>query len=54
MTKDELVNALARGAQAWVAEQLAGTSDDAAKDWDLNSQAYLREANAILEGKYGL
>ena len=50
MTKDELVNALAKGAQARVAEQLAETSDDAAKDWDLNSQAHLREAKAILEG----
>ena len=29
---------------------LAWTSDDAAKDWDLNSQAYPREAKAILEG----
>ena len=50
MTKDELVNAIAGGAQERVEERLAWTSDDAAKDWDLNSQAYLREAKAILEG----
>ena len=49
MTKDELVDAIARGARARVVERLAWTSDDAAKDWYLNSQAYLREANAILE-----
>ena len=49
MTKDELVNAIARAAQARVVERLAWVPEDAAKDWDFNSPAYLRDAEAILE-----
>ena len=49
MTKDELVNAIARAAQARVVERLAWVPEDSVKDWDFNSPAYLRDAEAILE-----
>ena len=49
MTKNELVNAIAEAAQARVVERLAWVPEDTAKDWDFNSPAYLRDAEAILE-----
>ena len=49
MTKDELVHAIARAAQKRVVERLAWVPEDSAKDWDFNSPAYLRDAEAILE-----
>ena len=49
MTKDELVTAIAKAAQTRVAERLAWIAADAAKDWDVNSAMYLREAEAMLE-----
>ena len=49
MTKDELVNAIARAAQTRLIERLAWVPEDAAKDWNFNSPSILRDAEAILE-----
>ena len=49
MTKDELLNAIARAAQKRIVERLAWVPEDAARDWEFNSPAYLRDADAILE-----
>ena len=44
MTKDQLVAAIARAV-----ERLGRVPEDAVKDWNFNSPAYLRDADAILE-----